>query len=66
LTAIRGSLQKRFASDAWISTQIESKLLFTKDIKSVNYSVETIDGVVYLMGIAQDREELDAVTQIAK
>jgi osmotically-inducible protein OsmY len=56
---------RQYASDVWISTQIESRLLFTKDIRSVNYSVETIDGVVYLMGVAQSKQELDTVTQIA-
>ncbi len=58
------SIRER-ASDAWISTQIESRLLFTKDIKSRNYSIETIHGVVYLMGVAQSREELSDVTSIA-
>ncbi len=56
---------KKYASDAWISTQIESKLLFAKDIASVNYSVETIDGVVYLMGVARDKEELQKVAETA-
>lgn len=56
---------QRIASDAWISTQLESKLLFTRDIKSINYSIETIDGVVYLMGSAQSKQELDMVTSIA-
>ena len=56
---------RQYASDSWISTQLESRMLFTKDIKSSNYSVETIEGVVYLMGIAQDKSELDAVTQMA-
>lgn len=61
----QGFSAKEYASDTWISTQIESRLLFTKDVKSVNYSVETIDGVVYLMGIAQNMTELNTVAQIA-
>lgn len=56
---------KQYASDAWISTQIESRLLFTRDVKSINYSIETIEGVVYLMGIAQSKDELDTVTSVA-
>jgi len=55
----------KLASDSWISTQIESKLLFAKDIASVNYSTETIDGNVYLMGVAQNKEELENVAKIA-
>jgi osmotically-inducible protein OsmY len=53
------------ANDIWISTKVESKLLFAKDVASINYSVETIDGVVYMMGVAKDREELKKAAEIA-
>jgi osmotically-inducible protein OsmY len=56
---------QQYGNDAWITTQLKSKLLFNKDIRSVNYSVDTVAGVVYLMGIAQDKQELDRVTDIA-
>jgi len=56
---------KDYSTDVWITTQLKSKLLFNADIHSVNYSVDTIDGVVYLMGIARSKEELDKVTNIA-
>ena len=42
-----------YTRDAWISTQLRTKLLFDKHVSSVNYSVDTVDQVVYLMGIAQ-------------
>lgn len=54
-----------YARDVWISTQIRSRLLFTKNIRSINYSVITVNQVVYLMGIAQDQTELDLATTIA-
>lgn len=54
-----------YARDVWISTQIRTRLLFTKNIRSVNYSVITVNQVVYIMGIAQDQQELDRVTYIA-
>ena len=50
-----------FAHDAWITTQLVSKLTFDKDILSINYSVETVNRVVYLIGIAQSRAEVDKV-----
>lgn len=56
---------KDYSKDTWITTQITSALLLNKDIYSVNYTVETIDGIVYLMGIAQDETELNMVTNIA-
>lgn len=54
-----------YARDLWISTQIKSRLLFAKDIRSINYSLITVNQTVYLMGIAQNRIELDKATYIA-
>lgn len=54
-----------YARDVWISTQIRSRLLFAKDIRSINYSVITVNQTVYLMGIAQSQTELDKATYIA-
>ena len=53
------------AIDSWITTQMESKMLFNKNIKSVNYNVKTISGVIYLTGIAQNQEELEEVINTA-
>ncbi len=47
-----------YARDAWISAQLKSKILFDKQILSINYSIETVDRVIYLMGIAQNQTEL--------
>lgn len=54
-----------YAKDSWIATQVRTKLLFEKNVRSVNYSVEVVNGVVYLMGIAQDEEELRKATYLA-
>lgn len=55
-----------FVRDTWITTQLKSKILFDRDIESINYSIETVGGVVYLMGIAQNQEELGRVTNHAR
>jgi len=55
-----------YARDSWISTQLKSKMLFDKKILSINYSIETVNGAVYLMGIAQDQQELNRVTNHAR
>ena len=47
------------ASDAWITTKIKGKFLASKKVFSINYTVETIEGVVYLFGISQSQTELD-------
>ncbi|MDE3016155.1 MAG: BON domain-containing protein [Pseudomonadota bacterium] len=53
-----------YARDVWISTQIRTKLVLTRDIRSINYSVITVNQVVYLMGIAQNQDELNRVTYV--
>lgn len=50
-----------FWRDTSISAALKSRLLLDKEISSINYSVETVDRVIYLMGIAQSQEELDRV-----
>lgn len=52
-------------NDKWIDAQLDSKLIVTSGVRSLNYSTEVVNGVVYLMGIARSPEELDKVTQIA-
>ncbi len=52
--------------DSWITTQIKSSLTFTSDIKSINYSIKTVSGIVYVMGVAQSQEELDKVLTTAR
>ena len=54
-----------YTRDAWITTQVKSRLLFEKFVRSVNYNVETVNQVVYLLGIAQDQAELDRATYVA-
>ncbi len=53
------------AKDSWIATRIKSKLFLDKDVKSVNYSVEVNNGIVYLTGIAQDQIELSRAEELA-
>ena len=55
-----------YADDLVMKTKINAKLLLEKNILSLNYSIEVVNGVVYLIGIAQNQKELDAVTEISK
>ncbi|MDM8335733.1 BON domain-containing protein [Wolbachia pipientis] len=52
--------------DGIITGEIRTRLLGKRNIKSINYSVNTVDRVVYLMGIAQNKAELKAVIAIAR
>ena len=55
-----------FARDSWISTQLRSTLLLDKDVSSIDYSIETVNQVIYLMGVAQSEAELARVIGHAK
>ena len=55
-----------FVRDTWITTRLRTALTFEKHVQSLNYSIDTVQGVVYLMGVAMNQQELDKVTQIAR
>ncbi|NYZ11016.1 BON domain-containing protein [Azospirillum sp. RWY-5-1] len=54
------------ARDTWISTQLRGRLTFDKSIHSQNFSIDTVNGVVYLMGVAKSQEELDRAINHAR
>lgn len=55
-----------FAKDTWITTQLRTKLTLDKEVLSINYNIDTVQGTVYLMGFAQNRAELNRVVEIAR
>jgi osmotically-inducible protein OsmY len=60
------SLTGTMAGDTWISTKLKARLMFDKDVSAINYSIVTVGGVIYLMGIAQNQAELDRVINHAR
>lgn len=52
--------------DTWITGEVRSKMVLDPAIRSVNYTVETENGAVYLIGSARSQAELDRATQIAR
>lgn len=55
-----------YLTDARIATQLRFKLMTDGDISSINYTIETINKIVYLIGIAQSQQELERVTGHAR
>lgn len=55
-----------YVRDTWITTQLRTKMTIDRDIQSINYSIDTVQGIVYLMGVARSREELNDVTEHAR
>ena len=55
-----------FAKDSWVTTQLKSKTTLDQDVLAINYTIETVNGVVYLIGIAQSKREIDKVIAHAR
>lgn len=55
-----------YAKDATITSSLKTKMMFDKYIQSINYTIESNGGTVYLMGVAQDQKELDRVLNMAR
>ena len=54
------------ARDSWITTQLVGRLSLDLNIKNINYTIETVNSTVYVMGIAQNEEERDRVINHAR
>ncbi len=57
---------KGYMTDTWVTTNLKSRILLDKYIQSINYTIETVGGVVYLMGVSQDQKELERVIDYAR
>lgn len=56
----------RYTSDKQIEKDIELRLFFTRDIDAINYSVQVVNGGVFLLGTAQDAAELSRVIAVVR
>ena len=55
-----------FADDLVISTKVKGKLILNENVNSLNYSIETVNKLVYIIGIAGSDDERDLVINIAR
>ncbi len=55
-----------YVRDTWISTQLKTDITFDAKIRAINYDIVTVDGIVFLLGIAQDQDEIDRIMQYAR
>ena len=49
-----------------ITSQLRTALIFNKNIKAINYQIDTYKKKIYVYGIAQNIEEKDLVISEAK
>jgi osmotically-inducible protein OsmY len=54
------------ARDKWIIAQLRLKITFDGKIKAINYIFDSVNGTVYLIGIAQNKAELGRVRNHAR
>lgn len=52
-------------SDELITGRVRARLIGSKTVKSVNFNIETYDGIVYLMGTARTAKELKKAAEEA-
>ena len=57
---------KDIAKDIAASAQLRSKLIGDVNISSLNYSIDVVNGIVYLSGVAKDAEEMSRVIEHAQ
>ena len=65
ITVADGDLAE-FATDTVTANRLRAELTFTRDVHAINYSIRVVDGVVYLLGVAQDAAEIDRVVRTAR
>ncbi|MBU0799635.1 MAG: BON domain-containing protein [Alphaproteobacteria bacterium] len=55
-----------YVRDQWITTRLRTAIMFSREIHSINYSIDTVQGTIYLMGVAQNQAELDKVIEAGR
>tara|TARA_B100002019_G_scaffold291699_1_gene312637 strand:- start:2040 stop:2630 length:591 start_codon:yes stop_codon:yes gene_type:complete len=55
-----------YADDLVISTKVKGKLILEDNVNSLNYNIETVNKLVYIIGIATSESEKNLVINIAQ
>ena len=54
------------AKDLLINKSLQTQLLLDQSINFINFNVDTVNGVVYIFGIARDQEEINRIIKHAR
>ena len=57
---------KALPTDLVIENMLAARMVFAPDVNSIDYQVRVWDGVVYVLGIAQSRAQLDDVIALTR
>lgn len=55
-----------FADDLVISTKVYAKLMLDEEVNSLNYNIETVNKVVYIIGISNSSDEKKKAIDLTK
>ena len=55
-----------FADDLVISTKVYAKLMLDEEVNSLNYNIETVNKVVYIIGISSSSDEKKKAIDLTK
>ena len=55
-----------FADDLVISTKVMAKIMLDEDVNSLNYNIETVNKIVYIIGISDSSDEKQKVIDLSK
>ena len=62
----RSNNLKNIAKDLASLGEIKARLMASKKLNSLNFSVDVVNNIAYISGIASSEEEISIVTQIAQ
>lgn len=55
-----------YSHDAGISAKLRAEIFNDPEVRDINYAIETVNSVVYLIGIARTQKEIDRVIDHAR
>lgn len=55
-----------YIRDTWITARLRTALTLDDMVQNLNYSIDTVQGTVYLMGVASSQAELNRVLELAR
>ena len=54
------------AKDLLINKSLQTQLLLDQSINFINFNIDTVNGIVYIFGIARDQEEINRIIKHAR
>lgn len=53
-------------NDILVKKNLQGRLLITKDVWTINYAIDVVDGTAYMLGRTHDKAEMDRALNVAR